>query len=329
MPSTIRTGENDLSTAEISNAWALSPIVRAYEPSTGTIHRITLLETCSARYVLRAYRYKDRSRIVSEHALSSYVRSQGLPAIAPLPLPSRGETILERGGQFYALYPFAHGLQVRRSQLTSHELIAAMGRCLGTLHRILAHYPHQHVRRQSFAVDPSATLSKIERIEAAIAEKVSQNTLDQCVLEHLSQRRNWLNTAPPVDLKLLSSLEHQVLHGDYQETNLFFTEGTVSGIIDWDQAHMAPRAWEVLRTLHYVFYLDTPRCKMFLDAYRDAFPLPQNELALTAQAYGWIQANNLWAYTAFYLENNERVHHLLQKGPFIPFEETWANMHLQ
>src|SRR5579883_119546 len=313
-----------LSTAEICNAWNLPPILSTTAPSTGTIHQITILSTTEAKYVLRAYRYapKDRARIVTEHAVSSYVQVHGLPAIAPLPLPS-GETILEHEGRFYAIYPFARGQQIPREQVTSHDIIAAMGHCLGALHQLLAAYPPEQVRSQSWSVDPSTTFSKMERIEAVIAEKASSEPFDQQILAMLAQRKAWLTTTPPVDLQPFTSLPRQVLHGDYQETNLFFTDGKVSAIIDWDQAYIAPRTWELIRTLHYVLNLDALRCHTFLKAYREVFPLSFEELDTTAKAYGWIQAHNLWAYTSFYLDNNQRVRHLLQSS-FTPFAESWA-----
>lgn len=34
-----------------------------------------------------------------------------------------------------------------------------------------------------------------------------------------------------------------------------------------------PRAWEVVRTLHYVCKLDRVACRTFLDAYRGVLPL--------------------------------------------------------
>jgi len=84
MPSS-KVSSAELSTMEISSAWNLPPIISTGTPPTGTIHQITLLASNEGSYVLRAYRYapKDRSRIMTEHALASYVQAHGLPAIAP------------------------------------------------------------------------------------------------------------------------------------------------------------------------------------------------------------------------------------------------------
>jgi homoserine kinase type II len=313
-----------LSNAEISTIWNIPPIISMTTPPTGTIHRIMLLSTNKANYVLRAYSYtqEEYPRIVAEHSISAYVRAHGLPAVAPLPLPS-GETIMEHEGCFYALYPFAQGRQFLREQVTSPEISAAMGRCLGEVHQTLSAYSHAKVRQLSFALDPSITCSQIEKLEAAICENAHLDALDQQALAILTQRRNWLLTAPPVDLGPFLALEQQVIHGDYQETNLFFADENVSAILDWDNAYVAPRPWETVRTLHYVFGLDILPCQIFLNAYREVLPLSFEQLDIAAQAYGWIEAQNLWAYNCYYLDHDRRVLPFLYIG-FTSFKDLWT-----
>lgn len=111
----------------------------------------------------------------------------------------------------------------------------------------------------------------------------------------------------------------------HRTTNLFFADGKVSAIIDWDQAYTAPRAWGILRVLHYVGKLDPDFCRAFLAAYRQVLPLPQDELNAAAEVYGWLQAHNLWVYEELYLRGNARVRGFLEPhGRFVPFAESWA-----
>ena len=316
--------------AEICQIWNIPPIRQTWLPQMGTIHHILLMSTISGKYALRRYCYgpQERWRIQSEHAVASYVCEQGLPAIAPLPLhaTTQAETILEHNGHFYALFPFAEGTQIVREQMTSVGTIASMGRCLGELHHVLATYSPERVRRQSLSVDASETLVQIDRLVSVIEAKTQVDEFDLHMATLLRQRANWLrHRVEVVDVKELTVLPQQPLHGDFQETNLFFADDRVSAIIDWDKASLAPRAWEVLRTLHYVFHMDPPRCLIFLEAYRQIFPLSSEELAITARVYGWVQANNLWACNAYYLEQNHRVRNLLSDGSaFVPFETLWA-----
>ncbi|GHO51396.1 phosphotransferase enzyme family protein [Ktedonospora formicarum] len=313
-----------LALSDLRHAWKLSPILSTWTPATGTIHRTLLLKTSNGNYALRAYRYTsdEHWRILCEHALTTYVKTHGLPALTPLPL-ANGESILEHGGCFYALFPFAPGYQIARGDLTLHEGML-MGRFLGQLHQILSDYPHDRVPHRSFSIDLTTTLTTMEVIETAIRSQSHKSDEDRQALSRLAERRAYLATAPSINMEDLSSLEQQVIHGDYQETNLFFEDGQVSAVIDWDQSYVAPRAWEVVRTLHYVYKLEGNACNAFLDAYRCIFPLTSTELEVAASAYGWMRAHDLWHYKAIYLEGNQRVRAFLQPGPFLPFAQRWA-----
>lgn len=307
---------------DLCYAWELPPILSTWKPETGLIHQTCLLKTSTESYALRAYRYqtKDRWYIECEHALIAYVRVHGLPSLAPVPLPDGG-TILEHKEHFYALFPFARGHQVPRAQLTTYEA-AIMGSFLGKLHHVLQKYPQKDVPHRSFEVDRTATFAKLDEIEQVIRVQPQRNEIDNQALTRLTQQRRWLESAHPVDSGNLSLLEHQVIHGDYQETNLFFEDNYVSAIIDWDQAYVAPRSWEIIRTLHYAFKLEVSLCSTFLRAYRQVFPLQQQDLDMAAAAYGWKRAHDTWGHEAFYLEGNQRIHPLTET--FIPFVEQWA-----
>lgn len=306
--------------------WQLPPILSTWNPDSGSVHQTLLLATATGNYALRAYRYdaQDRWRIVCEHTLIAYVRAQGLPAIAPLPL-SNGETILEYKGRYYALYPFATGQQVPRGTVAGLE-IAAMGSFLGELHRALRNYSGEHVPTRSFNFDLSTTLSRIDGVENAIRSRLELTEEDIEALERLEQQRRWLMRAQSVSMTSLEQLEQQVLHGDYQETNLFFQDGRVSAIIDWDQTYCAPRAWEVVRTLHYTFALEARACHSFLTAYRCVMPLTQAELDVAAAAYGWFRAHDVWQYEELYLRDNPRIRNFMARGRFVPFVEQWAQL---
>ncbi len=306
-------------------AWRLPSIRTSWSPETGTIHQTRLFATDDGqRYAWRVYRYmaEEHERILQEHALSAFVRAQGLPAITPLALPT-GAAIFEHEGRFSALFPYAEGYQMRRGQLTTNE-IAAMGRCLGELHQVLRDYPGNLLVGRPFEIDQPAILAKLDALEQAIAARNLEEP-QRRVLSLLAQRRAWLREANTPDMQAFFNLEVQPIHGDYQETNLFFMDGKVSAIIDWDQAYTAPRAWEILRALHYVGKLEAGFCRTFLAAYRQILPLAQDELNTAAEVYGWMQAHNLWVYEELYLRGNTRVQGFLEPHErFVPFAERWA-----
>jgi homoserine kinase type II len=312
--------------SDVRKAWNLAPILSTTTPPAGTIHQTLLLKTAAEEYVLRAYRYQaaDRWRITSEHALIAHVHAQGLPSLPPFPL-SNGETILQQGGRFYALFPFAHGSQTHRDKLTAEQVVD-MGRFLGKLHLALQKYPHERVARRTFNFDRARTFVRIDKLEGIIRAKQERDDTDRHALAQLAHKRAWLIARPISSPPDISSLEQQTIHGDYQATNLFFAGNKVSAIIDWDQAYIAPRAWEVVRALHYICQLEPASCRTFLNAYRTVLSLTRAELELAGACYGLMRAHDLWLYETYYLEGNRRVSPYMPKGNARLFAEEWASL---
>jgi homoserine kinase type II len=89
------------------------------------------------------------------------------------------------------------------------------------------------------------------------------------------------------------------------------------------QAYPASRAWEVVRTLHYVFQFEPAPCYLFLEAYRRQLPLSSQELDVAAEVYNWIRTHDLWLYEEYYLRGNRRVQEFFSEKGFTPLIERW------
>ena len=319
-----RSSAGDITDVELLGAWMIGAIRATTTPATGTINRTVLVEADAGLFALRAYRHVERERVEREHAIIAYARDQGIPAIPPLSLPGGG-TILEHGGRFYALFPCAPGVQVGRDVLTERH-IATMGGFLARLHQALQRFPPNQALQRSFDFDRAATLLGIERLLGIIHARSVLDDVDRAATVRLLSRRRWLQESEAGATSDLGALDQQVIHGDYQETNLFWEGAQVSAIIDWDQAYRAPRAWEVARTLHLVFNFGLAAARVFLERYRTVLPLPLYELDQATTAYGLMRAHDLWIYEAYYLEGNRRVAQFIKSGLFVPLTEQWAKL---
>ena len=299
-------------------AWRLGPILTAERPATGTVNRTVLVRAAGGAYALRAYRRTEWTRVQWEHAALGWAAARDIPVCRPVPLPD-GATVREQDGHLFALFPLAPGRQVSRTDLGEAE-IAAAGRCLARIHLAFADFPRAQAWHKPFSFDTAGTLELLARIRAAVPDA------DREALRHLEGRRRWLLGAAALDDDFqvrFAALPQQVVHGDFQETNLFFKDGEVSAVIDWDQCGVAPRAWEVLRALHLMLDLAPGPCRIFLDAYRGLCPLPHAGLEEAAICYGALADQNLWVYAALYLEGNDRVRAFVAPGGFVPFAVRW------
>ncbi|GEM_PF-1361409 len=269
----------------IFRAWRLGEVLAVALPATGAIHRTLLLTTTTGPYVVRGYRHAERAPVEREHALIAHMQAQGIPAPAPLAMPD-GETILEYNGGYYALFPFARGVHVLRTQLSPRGA-ATMGAFLGKLHRALADVPHDDARRRDLRVDTSEAIQEAIELEAIMRQHPLRDEVDRRAFARLLSQRQWLErqsedarAQAEGARRALFALPTQLIHGDYQDTNLFFedeTERAISAILDWDPAYIAPRAFEVIRTLDIVFNLEPARCQAFIAAYRASYRQAQAE----------------------------------------------------
>ena len=151
----------------------------------------------------------------------------------------------------------------------------------------------------------------------------SRTVSDKYALKRLEGQRTTVQHEATGNLDELASLPSQAVHGDYTETNLFFENGRVSAIIDWDQFYVIPRAWEVVRTLDIVFRFAPQPCRAFLAAYRVIQPLTMHDLDVAARCYGLVRAHDLWMYAAIYDQGNDRVRAFIRPEGFVPIATHW------
>jgi Ser/Thr protein kinase RdoA (MazF antagonist) len=192
--------------------------------------------------------------------------------------------------------------------------------------------PSDRLRAKNINGDYRVHVDTIRKIEAAIMALPTQSEVDIHALNNLAARRTWLEISwSNMDgvQKRLESLPQYVLHGDFQETNLFFHETGVSAVIDWDQAGLAARGWEVVRALHLMHGLSPQLCTSFLAGYRSVLGIAGDELQEAAACYAVLSDNNLWVYISAYLEGNERTKQFIGSELFIPFQEQWRAANLR
>jgi homoserine kinase type II len=302
-------------------AWGIGDVRSVTTTRAGVINHTWLIEAAAGRYVLRGYCHAVRAPVEREHTLLAYACAHGLPAVMPIQLPA-GATILERDGRFYALFPHAPGHQVTRAELTEAKL-KAMGAFLATMHRALRDFPLDRAARRDMAIDRGATLTRIERLQATIQTLPTHDERDHWALTQLAGRREWIVESSLERIPDLSTLPEQVIHGDYQEDNLFFEGDQVVAVIDWDQSYITPRAWEVVRSLDLTCGFVAERCRAFLSGYRAYAPLDMAELDLAAVAYSLMRAHDLWIYEAIYIAGDSRPRRFIAREPFTPLLERW------
>jgi homoserine kinase type II len=298
--------------AELLDAWDLPACISAVPPTSGTMNETWLLDFGSGRRsVFRRHRRTDRALVEFEHAVLAAARVAGVPCPAIIPTVD-GQPFLESGDRFYSLYSWAPGMQLPRAQISPAQAASA-GETLARIHLALRHHPHGPWKEDP-PYDPVA-------VDARLAAMALVVTDIGWLSDEVAARRHWLDghgeepSLPPE--------RRQVIHGDYQSTNLFFEGHSVSSVIDWDKARPEWPAWEVVRTLDYGVGMEAERGTAFIAGYRSVLPLPADELLAAAQRWGHHTAHEIWLYEEVYLKGNRRAAAFIDPQPWVPFIERW------
>lgn len=291
--------------------------------SGGATHRVYRVESEQGVKFLRVYRRPDPALVAREHALIAHVRAGGIPA--PQPLVARhGGTVVERFGQVAALYAPALGRQLPDTALGLAQAHAA-GALLGQLHRTLEPLRDAGYVRWTLSWDGAAWIERLNVIERAVLARPAANDTDRWALERLRAQRDWLAHAACTHSYTPRS-PAQVVHGDYQNANLFFDDGsgeTVSGVIDWDQAAYLPKGYEIARACSFLFQLDPERTERFVAAYRSTNAIDEAALGDGAHAWGAFSDHHVWPLEEVYLNGNDGAQRYIPHVPFRPFAAAW------
>lgn len=308
----------------VAFAWGVGAPVSVSVPDDGVINQTWLIDTVDGRYALRRYAKGSRGAIERVHDLIAYVADNGLPAVSPL-ITIDGDTLVEHDGWFYALFLHALGAQIPRNQLTVHQA-RPMGETLARLHHTLSDVPRRGFPSRDAPLDTDRTVQGIDMLLDHIAALSQPLETDLWAEIRLRSRREWLLAHSERTFPDISSFPRQVTHGDFHESNLFFEGDAVTAILDWDRVEIAPRAFEIVRTMHISLQLDPVLCGPFLSAYRRHKSMENQDLQAIVGWYESMRAHDLWLYQTLYRDGNERVRRFVRPGPFLPFGTAWSEL---
>jgi len=307
--------------------WDIPPILSARLAPGGVLNRVIMLETGSGPLVLRAHREMPLARLRWEHRIIRHAGETGVPT--PLPLPTRaGASLLELEGRGCAIFSVVRGRQLQRQELTP-EHARSMGSFLAVMETRLAAYVGEDIPRQRLAAldkaSRPAALAAIGSLLKVLRELPNPGPDDELALAQLEGQQNHLVALgkahhPP-------EIEHfALIHGDFQDSNLFFDGDQVCAIIDWERARLAPWGWELVRGCDLMFHFEPTLCRAFLAGYAEGVPPREEALATTAHLYGVDRDQETWLHRVIYQEGNDRARRFLKPGGFRPFGEKWQGL---
>ncbi len=256
------------------------------------------IECGSRAYFLKVYdtRHYSAEWVGRVCEVQAIARQAGVPV--PEVAPSlEGAPVAVVAGVVCTLSEFVGGHSYSRPTIS-----AAAARAMGqTLARLHAAFRDAEPSLPYEVPDPVRSRERLERALAAAEPLGSRSSVDEVccqVLRHKLDRLERLTNLVP----MLSRLQTQLTHGDYQETNILFAPAADGGerlvaVVDFDAIRHRPRGAEITRCLTLCF-LDgeslLPEAWDFVSGYAEVLPLPEDEVRLFAPLQTYLSAIGAW-----------------------------------
>ncbi|MBK7127454.1 MAG: phosphotransferase [Dehalococcoidia bacterium] len=241
----------------------------------GLMNQHWLVSSGERRCVIRRYHLlRTAAAIGWEQDLVEHAGSRGWPVAPALPAID-GTKLVAHAGRLWAAAAYLEGETGAMETPASFHIA---GRLLGRLHRDLA----------SFELDGQRPdFGKTWELDSAVApagEGSFNDLLAAFAREHpdlasLIRRQRYRNLRELARLKY-PDLPDRPIHGDFQRSNLLWTDGRFSGLLDFDQSRRDALVCDIAPLLVPFQPLDQKLAAALLSGYQTVRPLSDAEWEL-------------------------------------------------
>lgn len=300
---------------DVGSAERIETVTHGYLSTNWIVH------TANDSFFLKQYRLPlAENDVRAIHEVIDLFEDQSIPVIKALPARN-GNTVVTFNGRLYSLFPFAHGVQRHRKDLTAGE-IGALGGMLAAIHRAGAELPHPLHLPLFKGWDRTLFLERANEIRAILNAKTVLDDFDRAAAAAIEYKLSKIfnDFRDPEDFDFS---EYAVLHGDFHEHNVFFNDQhAITHVFDWEKTSYGPRGYELVRSMYLTCVsLETmhpeeafKRAKTFFDAYQNEYPVSEEEFRTALEFYYIDQFYSIWIERLHYHDKIFKADELLAES---------------
>jgi len=220
----------DLST--IISDYGLGKMTKLSPFKSGTVQTNIKLETTKGKYVFRYYETRSEKYALFEINLLEYLSKHSYPS--PKPVKNKtGKYIGNFKGKSFVILEFMEGDY--SNNIDNHKQIADV---IGQLHQITTGYKTRFYEFREAYSPKSCWENATVNAEKIKSEKEAKSRLD------------WLKKELKV-IKIPDTLPYGVCHADTHPSNFLFTDGKLTGVLDFDDASYVPLLYDIANMIYY------------------------------------------------------------------------------
>ena len=241
----------------------------------GLINRHWLASAGGTRTVLRRYNtMRTREAITWEQSLVAHVAEAGWPVAPALPSLSR-QSLLECEGQFWSAHRFLDGAS---NQAPTAEEFRLQGQLIAGLHADLMSF-RERGQRPGFgcATDFDSVVRQVgTRTLPELEQALSLRELE--LAAEFGHRREMV--LAELAAGGYSGLAEQPIHADFEDFNLLWQGGVLTGLLDFDFSRRDAAICDLAVMLVPFMPLDAARAAAVVAGYESVRPLTVQERSL-------------------------------------------------
>lgn len=159
---------------------------------------------------------------------------------------------------------------------------------------------------------------KTERVKTKIKSKNNLSQYDKLAKRAIANKLK-LSEKYPISPNELGLDYNCLIHGDLYCENVFFNEqDEVAYVYDWEKAKIAPRCYEIIRSMMYTIFdkkyneQAINKAKLHLQTYKENYKLTNKQIELGVKTMTLNSIYSMWVLEEYYLKDNKRVKPILK-----------------
>ena len=280
----------------------------------GFLSKNYILTGETTKYFLKKYRFNKEEKIQEIHAAKQYFADGGIPVILPI-VNNVGQTYFSFEDGYYAIFPCINGRHIERGNLTEAATIS-LGEMLGKMH-LRSKKSTLSIQDHFNGWDEGKFIAQAEQLISIINAKEKLDEFDINALEGIHIRKELIQ-ANTVTFEDLAIPNNCLIQGDYHDENVFFDENDhVQYVFDFEKVSYAPRVFELIRSMMYMFFNETLEiqrielARLYIEVYSKMYPISKEELQKGLKLHYLRQLHSFWVESEHYINKNYRVDQFL------------------
>ncbi len=323
----------------LNQAYKLDILEQVEKVTGGFLSDNYRLETKSGqKFFLKQHRHTDENVIRQVMIIEKYFSDHKIPIILPIS-DLHNQSYFKYQENFYSLYPYINAKSVSRKTI-SDKALEQMGIMLGKIHLAGKNADKSKFSQRSNNLKVTKFYNRYPILLEAITTQTDPTNYDTQALKLLKLKLEMSKSQTWEESELQMPYDH-LIHGDYHDQNIFFNENEeVTHIFDLEKSEIAPRLFELIRSIDYVCFNNGytqevyNKALIYRNAYHHVYPIPKVELRKTLNAYVSSKTHDTWILHEHYITKSTRQddlfpYHIAGINYLKDNYQTWINKLLE